>query len=132
MSWGVGEKKTEGRKTSSSKTVPLRSSPADPAGEVAEATKGTSSAGRAGRDLAGGMEILELDFLLSVIEATQGAATNDVTMRKLSFNELIRRGQLDEIDSTGLKVYAKDADKLYGKDIQCEALKELTRRTGRK
>jgi hypothetical protein len=34
------------------------------------------------------------------------------------------------VDSIMLKVYATDKRRLYGKDIQCEALRELAQRTG--
>lgn len=82
------------------------------------------------RDLAGGMEMLELDFLLSIVENTKIDGKNGVMMRKLSFNELVRREQLGAADSNSLKVYAVNEGGLYGKDIQCEAMKELAGRTG--
>jgi hypothetical protein len=85
-----------------------------------------------GKDLHSGMELLELDFLLSVVENTKGGDKKDVAMRKLNFKELIRREQLYEADSNALKVYAKNKDNLYGKGIQCEAIKELTERTTHK
>jgi len=81
------------------------------------------------RDLAGGMEMLELDLLLSIVENTQGDDKNDVMIRQLNFNELLRRGQLEAIDSSALKVYAINKSNLYNKDIQCEAMKELAGRT---
>lgn len=81
------------------------------------------------RNLAGGMELLEMDFLLSIIEKTESDDENDVIMRKLSFNELLRRGQLIAADSNTLRVYAMDEDHLYGKAIQCGAMKELAERT---
>ena len=83
-----------------------------------------------GRDLGGGMEMLELDFLLSIAENTKIDGKNDVMMRKLSFNELVRREQLGAADSNSLKVYAINEGCLYDKDIQCEAMKELAERTG--
>jgi len=85
-----------------------------------------------GKDLHSGMELLELDFLLSVVENTKGGDENDVAMRKLNFNELLRRDQLNEANSSALKVYAINQGNLYGKDIQCEAMKELTERTAHK
>jgi len=85
-----------------------------------------------GKDLHSGMELLELDFLLSVVENTKGGDENDVAMRKLNFNELLRREQLNEANSSALKVYAINQGNLYGKDIQCEAMKELTERTAHK
>ncbi|MHC4792167.1 MAG: hypothetical protein ACYS8Y_12185 [Planctomycetota bacterium] len=81
------------------------------------------------KDLAGGMEMLELDFLVKVVEETKDKGKNDVMMQKLSFNELLRRGELKEADSKALKIYAKNEDNLYGKVIQCEAMKELAKRT---
>ena len=80
-------------------------------------------------DLNSGMDLLELDFLLSIVESTKGDDKNDVTMRKLNFNELLRRNKQEQIDSVALKVYAVNVGNLYGKDIQCEAMKELTKRT---
>ena len=95
-----------------------------------ERPKGEAARER-GRDLAGGMEMLKLDFLLSVVENAEGDDKNDVMMRKLNFNELLHREQLNEIDGNALKVYAMDEGNLYGKDIQCQAIKELAVRTAR-
>jgi len=81
------------------------------------------------RDLQGGMELLGLDFLLSVVENTTGDDELDITMRKLNFNELIRTDQLQAVDSNALKVYALNSDGHYDKHIQCEAIKELSVRT---
>jgi len=81
------------------------------------------------KDLAGGMELLELDFLLGAVENTNGNGKNDVMIRKLSFNELLHRRKLSAVDSSALKVYAKDEGNLYGKEIQCGAMKELSQRT---
>ena len=117
MAWSATEKKEDSKG----------------AGEVTELRPSGKSSGASriskDRDLAGGMDMLELSFLLGVIESTAGADKNDVMMRKLSFNEVLRRDKQNEIDSKALTVYAVDSDKLYGKDIQCEAMKELTRRT---
>jgi hypothetical protein len=84
---------------------------------------------RRSRDLQGGMELLGLDFLLSIVEDTAGNEDLDVTMRRLNFKELIRTDQLHAVDSNALKVYALNADGHYDKTIQCEAIKELTART---
>ncbi|UCF44409.1 MAG: hypothetical protein JSV99_05735, partial [Planctomycetota bacterium] len=84
------------------------------------------------RDLHSGMEMLELDFLVGIVEKTASDDNNDVTMRKLSFNELLRREQLKGTSSKMLKDYALNKDNIYGKDIQCEAIKELAKRTGTK
>jgi len=81
------------------------------------------------KDLAGGMEMLERDFLVSIVEKTQGNDKNDVMLRKLGFNELVRRGELKAADSKSLKAYAINQGSLYDKRIQCEALKELAERT---
>ena len=120
MAWN-DEKKVETKRTGPGKVVEVRGP-----GKSAGAEPGKD------RDLAGGMEMLELDFLLSVVEHTKGDDKNDVTMRKLVFNELLRREQLETIDSNALKVYTIDESNLYGKDIQCEAMKKMTERTTRK
>jgi hypothetical protein len=82
------------------------------------------------KDLHSGMELLGEDFLLSIVEKTNGDDDEkDVTMRKLNFKELIRRGKVNKADSKALKVYAINKGNLYGKDIQCEAIKALAERT---
>jgi hypothetical protein len=81
------------------------------------------------RDSANGMELLEVDFLVSTVENTKGDDKNDVTMRKLTFGELVRREQLDTVDSSALKIYAMNESNLYGRDIQYQAMKELAERT---
>jgi hypothetical protein len=88
--------------------------------------------GRPLRDLQSGMELLGLDFLLKVVENTNdGKNEKDVTMRKLNFKELARRGALNRTDSSALKEYAVNKGNLYGKDIQCEAMKSLAERTAK-
>ena len=131
MAWdSVREKKGDVKKTSTGKLAELRSSAKSPSEEmVGEGKPKDELAREKDKDLASGMEILELDFLLGIIENTDGDDKNDVTMRRLNFNELFRREQLDTIDSSALKVYAKNEGNLYGKVIQCEAMKELTKRT---
>ena len=126
MAWGVSEKKPEVKKSTGTKIVELGGNE----GSGGEAAMEKKTRGQ--RNLAGGMEMLELDFLLGVIEGTDGEDKNDVAMRKLSFNEVLRRNQQNEVDSTSLAVYAVDEKTLYGKDIQCAAIKELTRRTEQK
>ena len=94
------------------------------------ATKQISKSGRVTkRDLNSGTELLELDLLLRIVDDTKGSNVNDTTMRKLVFNELLRREDHNRIDSNALKVYATNKDNLYGKEIQCEAIKELAERT---
>jgi hypothetical protein len=89
----------------------------------------SESSRRRGKDLQSGMELLGLDFLLSVVEKTDSNEELDVTMRKLNFNELIRTEQLHAVDSNALKVYAMNEGGLYSRDAQCEAMKELAART---
>jgi hypothetical protein len=125
MTWGV-ERKLEVRRSTGTRIVEMGGSE-ESSGEAVMEKKT-----RAGRNLAGGMEMLEMDFLLGVIENSDGDDKNDVAMRKLSFNEVLRRNQQSEIDSSALTVYGIDEKNLYGKDIQCAALKELTRRTDQK
>ncbi|MDD5064243.1 MAG: hypothetical protein PHQ35_05735 [Phycisphaerae bacterium] len=84
------------------------------------------------KDLQSGMEVLDSDFLLSIVEKTNGGDDDkDVAMRKLNFKELLRRGKLSQADSKALKTYAINKGNLYGKDIQCEALKKLAERTAK-
>ena len=83
-----------------------------------------------GRDLHSGMEMLELDLLVSIVENTKGDDKDDVMIRKFSFSELLRREQLNAAGGNALKVYAMNEGNLYGKDIQCEAMKKLAERTG--
>lgn len=126
MTWGVGEKKLEVKKSTGTRIVEL--------GGIEETTGETAmeKKPRTGRNLAGGMEMLELDFLLGVVENTDSDDKNDVAMRKLSFNEILRRNQQNEIDGAAMTVYAVDEKQFYGKDLQCAAIKELTRRTEQK
>ena len=127
MAWSVGEKKSDAKETATSKIVEMRPSVKDVGGEVKPRDELAKE-----RNLASGMEMLELDFLLGVIGSTKGDDKNDVAMRRLSFNELLRREKQNQIDSSALTVYAIDEGNLYGKDIQCEAMKELTKRTEHK
>ena len=130
MAWStVSEKKGEEKRATRNKVVGLhRLTEASSSGQ--EKPEGEQATER-NRDLQGGMELLELDFLLSIVENTRGNDQNDVTMRKFNFNEVLRRGKQDQIDSNALTVYAVNAGNLYGKDIQCEATKELANRTAK-
>lgn len=84
------------------------------------------------KDLHSGMELLDMDFLLKVVENTNdGGDEKDVVMRKLNFKELLRRGELNQADSNALKEYAVNKGNLYGKDIQCEAIRILAERTAK-
>ncbi len=86
---------------------------------------------KGGKDMHSGMELLELEFLLNVVEAVDGSGEADVVMRRLCFGELIRSDQRHEISSNTLKVYAMNVDGLYGKDVQSQAMLELTERTSK-
>ena len=81
------------------------------------------------RDLDSGMELLEIGFLLRVIEDMSGNDVNDVTMQRLSFEEILRREKLSRVSSKALKIYAEDEEGFYGRQIQCEAMKQLGQRT---
>jgi hypothetical protein len=83
------------------------------------------------RDLASGMELLARDFLVEVVERTGEANQRDIVMQRLCFAELVRRGELWAAASNALKAYVLDGGKLFGKDICCEAMKELAERTGK-
>ena len=124
------EKEVEVKRTAPSKVVEIRPSGEGSFTNKASNEKPKSKSAREGdADLNSGMELLELDFLLGIVENAKGDDEKDVTMRKLNFNELLRRQKQDQIDSNALTVYAVNKGDLYGKDIQCEAMKELTKRT---
>ena len=130
MAWNSTSEKA--KRAASGKVVEMRASGKGTSETAGEEKAKDELAKERGKDLHSGMELLELDFLLSIVENTKGDDKNDVTMRKLNFNELLRREELNEADSNALKVYAINEGNLYGKDIQCEAMKELTKRTGHK
>lgn len=134
MAWNtVREKKSEAKGTEASRVVEVHPSVKAPPSDIPSEEKLKSELNKdREKDLASGMEILDLDFLLSIVENTKGNDKNDVTMRRLTFDELLRREQMDTVDSNALKVYAMNDGNLYGKIIQCEAMKMLTERTMRK
>ena len=128
MAWNtIREKKSEVKNMAASKIIEMPS-PTKAASNVSNNESPKSGANR-NKDLAGGMEILDMDFLLSIVENIEGNDKNDVTMRKLTFEELLRRKELDAIDSNALKVYAINDGNLYTKTTQCEAMKVLAERT---
>jgi hypothetical protein len=133
MVWNtIREKKSEVKGMAASKIMEVHP-PAKAPSDISSGENMKSGFGRRSeKDLAIGMEILDLDFLLSIVENTEGSDKNDVAMRRLTFDELLRREQQDTIDSNALKVYAMNEGELYGKVIQCEAMKVLTERTARK
>jgi hypothetical protein len=75
------------------------------------------------------MEILDMDFLVKVVENTKGRSKKDVMMRKLVFDELLRREQVTAVDSKALNIYTINKSKLYDKKIQSGAMKVLAERT---
>ncbi|MHC4068302.1 MAG: hypothetical protein ACYS18_04025 [Planctomycetota bacterium] len=131
MAWNnVGEKKGDVKKGVAGKVVNLRSTSKAQANSAESTNEQLAREGS--KDLSGGMEILEPDFLLSVVENTKDDDSNDITMRRLTFYELLRRNQLNTIDSNSLKVYAVNEHRFYDKTIQCEAIKVLAERTKQK
>jgi len=82
-----------------------------------------------GRDITSGMELLDLDFMLDTVENVEATDPNDILMRKLIFNEIVRTERLHEMDSSAIKAYAVNQGGLFEKELQCEALKELNERT---
>ena len=133
MAWNtIREKKSEVKDMAASKIVEMHPSSKAPSDISGGENMKSSFGRRSEKDLAGGMEMLDLDFLLNIVENTEGSDKNDVAMRRLTFDELLRREQQDTIDSNALKVYAINESELYGKVIQCEAMKVLTERTVRK
>lgn len=126
MNWGT-TKKNDTKKTGN-KVIELHPSDSGSSEMTGAKTKTATTKAR-GEDLDSGMELLELDFLLGVIETTDGDDKYDVTMRKLCFKEVLRKDQQNEIDSIALRVYALNDSNLYGKELQCEAMKELSLRT---
>lgn len=83
-------------------------------------------------DLNSGMELLETSFLLEVVENTSKNDPKEITMCKLCFYEILRRGKQNQIHSKGLKFYVVNEGNYYSKDIQREALKELSVRTAKR
>jgi hypothetical protein len=133
MVWNsIREKKSEVKNMAASKIMEVHSPAKAPSGISGEENLKSGSSRSREKDLAGGMEILDMDFLLSIVENTEGNEKNDVAMRRLTFDELLRREKQDTVDSNALKVYAMNEGGLYGKVIQCEAMKVLTERTTRK
>ena len=83
-------------------------------------------------DLEKGLELLELPFLINVVGNIEDGEKQDIEIRKIVFNELVRRGNLSRIEGNVLKIYAKNPKNLFGKSIQCQAIAELAGRTNDK
>ena len=129
MNWGTIKKGETMKK--GDKVVEFR--PGEGGFENTETTSAPAAlTAQRSEDLESGMELLELDFLLGIIENTDGTDKNDLMMRKICFSEVLRRNQQNEIDSYALKTYVLNDGNLYGKEIQCESMKELAQRTANK
>lgn len=98
-------------------------------GVKSEQSSGASKETRKSQNVNSGLELLDLEFVLGVVDSTGSADPNDIIMRKIGFNEILRRNSRPRISSDALKVYALDQNKFYGKDIQCQAMQELAERT---
>lgn len=96
--------------------------------DTSKSKNSSQSSAKKAKDLSSGMELLEMDFLLDVVEETNGKEELDVNMRQLCFNEVLRRESRHEVGSAALKVYATNGP-TYGKAIQCQAMLELAERT---
>jgi hypothetical protein len=134
MVWQAVRKKSEGKRSVKKKVVELhppdKEKPSETVSEEnLEKEEKEEVVMDKNKDLNSGMELLDMNFLLGMVERTASNDQKDVTMRKLNFSELLRRGKLDQIDSHALATYAVNAGDPYGKEIQCEATKELARRT---
>ncbi|MHC4265836.1 MAG: hypothetical protein ACYSUK_07880 [Planctomycetota bacterium] len=130
MVWQAVRKKSEVKRSVKKKIVPLHAPDEEkPIETNNEENSEKEVVMEKNKDLNSGMELLEMNFLLGIVENTGNKDTKDVTMRKLNFDELLRRGSVNQIDSHALAVYAVNEGDPYGKEIQCEATKELARRT---
>ncbi|MHC4143660.1 MAG: hypothetical protein ACYSUD_02660 [Planctomycetota bacterium] len=111
------------------KTAPKKKITKEPMFDFETADKVSSGKHKEDRDVSSGMEILDLDFLVKIVENTKGRNKKDVQMRKLVFDELLRRDQVDAVDSKALNIYTINKSKLYNKKIQSGAMKALAERT---
>jgi len=111
------------------KTAPTKKITKEPMFDFEAAGKVSGGKQKIDRDLNSGMEILDLDFLVKIVENTKGRSKKDVMMRKLVFDELLRREQVTAVDSKALNIYTINKSKLYDKKIQSGAMKALAERT---
>jgi hypothetical protein len=111
------------------KTAPTKKITKEPMFDFEAANKISSGEHKEDRDVSSGMELLDLDFLVKIVENTKGRNKKDVMMRKLVFDELLRREQVTAVDSKALNIYTMNKSKLYNKEIQCAAMKALAERT---
>jgi len=131
MAWDtIDKKKGSKKRTTRSRLEWLHSLDQEPSSDASSHEQSENEVNmEKSKDLHSGMELLEMDFLLGVVENTVSGDSKDVTMRRLNFEELNRRGKLGQVDSHSLAVYAVNAGDLYGKEIQCAATQELAHRT---
>ncbi|MHC4104545.1 MAG: hypothetical protein ACYSR9_06365 [Planctomycetota bacterium] len=111
------------------KTAPTKKITKEPMFDFEAADKVSGGEHKEARNVSSGMEILDLDFLVKIVENTKGRNKKDVMMRKLVFDELLRREQVTAVDSKALNIYTMNKSKLYSKKIQCGAMKALAERT---
>ncbi|MHC4094748.1 MAG: hypothetical protein ACYSU3_01695 [Planctomycetota bacterium] len=111
------------------KTAPTKKITKEPMFDFEATDKVSSAEYKEERDVSSGMELLDLDFLVKIVENTKGRNKKDVMMRKLVFDELLRREQVTAVDSKALNIYTMNKSKLYNKEIQCAAMKALAERT---
>ena len=89
MAWSPIKEKKADTKGAAGKIAELHQQMGQPSGNDVQGSKDDSAQRQA--NLHTGMELLEMDFLLGVVENTDGSDENDVQMRRLVFNELLRR-----------------------------------------
>ncbi len=111
------------------KTAPTKKITKEPMFDFEAVDKVSSGEHKEDKDVSSGMELLDLDFLVKIVENTKGRNKKDVMMRNLVFDELLRREQVAAVDSKALNVYTMNKSKLYNKEIQCAAMKALAERT---
>ena len=119
MKWNNVQEENEALKEKAAAVVSIKS----------EQSQKANTKQRKDNDVNSGLEMLDIEFVLGVVDSTDSDDPNDITMRKIAFNEILRRDSRPRISSDALKVYALDQNKYYGKDIQCQAMQELAVRT---
>jgi hypothetical protein len=84
------------------------------------------------RDTKTGLEIVNREFLVEVVERTDAVDNLDISMRSMCFDELVRRNELSALSSEALKVYVLNESEFFSKTIRREAMTQLAGRTGQK
>ena len=101
-----------------------KASPTEP-----QASQDEAESAKGWRDLQSGMELLGIEFMLDLAEKTDFDTRDEAVMHNLGLNELIRRGNLDQIDSRTLATYANNDGNFYSTQVQCSAMQILAQRT---